>query len=612
LIQLPASDYSDAVANENPESDASKPNLRIEITLVSVVIAIFLVVSIFSMRQKNATSDEVPHIGAAYSYVTQGDFRLNPEHPPLVKELAGLSLLRLHPKADFTDETWSGHKQISFGSKFLFEWNDADQLVYWARMAVVCLGILLGLGIFFCARELYGWQAGYLALVVFLFNPDILAHSQLVTTDLAVACFLFLSVYTFYRTLRQVTLYNVVLFSACVGLTLVTKFSGILIFPILLLVGIAFASSKSAVSTIDAKRPGAPPRLLPTFRQKLYLVAVLLAFGFVVSLGIIWAAYGFQYPISQDPTISTSIDWQHYWTKRGASISFMHMAHNLRLFPEAYTYGFLHALESMEIRYAYLLGDYSDKGWWYYFLITFLVKTPIPLLALILLGFLQIKRFGRGFAVEVMLLLPVGIYWLTAIFNNINIGHRHLLPVYPFLIVFAAKVGRAFQKPVAKRLAILSILLLTWNLTETLIIYPHFLAYFNEIAGGPDNGRRWLTDSNIDWGQDLKGLAAYRQQHPEEPFYLSYFGAAPPEYYGIRAGYLLGFNPQVLKKLDANEVTSYDQIPSGAIVAISATNLSGVHLRHFDFPGTVEFLQKLRAMQPIANIGHSILIYRMP
>jgi 4-amino-4-deoxy-L-arabinose transferase-like glycosyltransferase len=612
LKQPPESDYSGAVPNDNLEPVASKPRFWLEILLVTAAVSIFLAISIFSMRQKNATSDEVPHIPAGYSYVAQGDFRLNPEHPPFVKELAGLSLWRLHPKADFSDATWQGRKQSSFGSKFLFEWNDADQLVFWARMPVVLLAALLGLGVFFCARELYGWQAAYLALAFFLFNPDILAHGQLVTTDLGVTAFLFLSVYTFYRALRRLTFLNVLLFAVCVGLTLVTKFSGILVFPFLLLVGAAFAFSKNAVSTLPSKKPSEPQRVFTTFSEKSYVMVVVLAFATTLSLLIIWACYRFHYSISADPAISEAIDWQHFWSKKGATISFLHLAHNLRLFPEAYTYGFLHALESMEIRYAYLLGDYSDKGWWYYFFVTFLVKTPVPLLLLIFLGFLLIKRYGGGFAAEAMLLLPVGFYWLTAIFNNINIGHRHLLPVYPFLIVFASKVGRAFQKPVAKRLALLSVLLLAWNVTEVMVTYPHFLAYFNEIAGGPEGGRRWLTDSNIDWGQDLKGLAVYRQQHPEELFYLSYFGAVPPEYYDIQAGYLLGYNPQVLKKLDANEVIPYDQIPSGAIVAISATNLSGVHLRHFDFPGTEEFLQKLRAMQPIANIGHSILIYRMP
>ncbi len=583
----------------------------LETAVVAGLLLLFLTLSITSMRQKNATSDETMHIPAGYTYAALGDFRLNPEHPPLVKRLSGLMLLSQQPTVDLNDAAWQNRKQTTFGAKFLFEWNNADQMVFWARLPMVLLAVGLGLGIFFWARELYGWQAGYLALALYLFNPDILAHSQLVTTDLAVSAFMFFSVYAFYKAMRRLTIWNALLFAVTVGLTLVTKFSGILILPILALVGAVFVLSDKMVSQ-DFSKSRTVPRQLSTRREKLSAAMALLAFSVAVSFAVIWLCYGFRYQISADPAISGALDWQHYWNKSGASVAVLHAAYKLHLFPEAYTYGFLYALESMEVRFAYLLGEYSSTGWWYYFLVTFFIKTPVPLLLLILLGFVFIKRYGGGYAQEAMLLLPVGFYWLTAIFNNINIGHRHLLPIYPFLIVFAAKMARAFQPPESRRLAAVVACLLVWNITTTTLVYPHFLAYFNEIAGGPANGHRWLTDSNLDWGQDLKGLAAYQRQRPQDSLYLSYFGTASPEYYGIRAGYLLGYNRQVIQKLDAHEVIPYEQIPSGALVAISVTNLSGVHLRHFDFPGTEEFLQRLRSMQPIDNIGHSILIYRMP
>src|SRR5262249_11687693 len=326
--------------------------------------------------------------------------------------------------------------------------------------------------------------------------------------------FLFFSVYTFYRALRRLTVWNALLFGVSVGLTLVTKFSGILIFPILALVAAVFVLSDKLTPRPPAGEETAPSQPA-TRREKLTAAVALLAFSVAVSLAVIWLCYGLRYSISADPAISQAIDWQHYWDKPGASVSLLHAAHNLRLFPEAYTYGFLYTLESMEIRFAYLLCEYSSTGWWYYFLVTFFIKTPIPLLLLILLGFILIKRYGGGFAAEATLLLPVGFYWLTAMFNHINIGHRHILPIYPFLIVFASKIARAWQPPRAKRLAALMACLLAWNMVETALVYPHFLAYFNEIAGGPANGYRWLTDSNLDWGQDLKGLAAYQREHPE-------------------------------------------------------------------------------------------------
>src|SRR5262249_48053724 len=150
------------------------------------------------------------------------------------------------------------------------------------------------------------------------------------------------------------------------------------------------------------------------------------------------------------------------------------------------------------------------------------VKTPIPFLLLIVLACLLVRRHGAGLAAEAMLLLPVALYAVVSLTSHLNIGHRHLLPMYPFLIVFASKVARLFTSRREPRLRALAAVLVAWCVAETALIYPHFLAYFNEIAGGPSGGYRWLVDSNLDWGQDLKGLARYQQQHSEEPLFLSY------------------------------------------------------------------------------------------
>src|SRR5262249_2917946 len=125
-------------------------------------------------------------------------------------------------------------------------------------------------------------------------------------------------------------------------------------------------------------------------------------------------------------------------------------------------------------------------------------------------------------------------------------------------------------------------------------------------------GYRWLTDSNLDWGQDLKGLAQYRREHADEPFYLSYFGSAYPEYYGIQAQFLPGFNSQMGEKTRRKEEVKFDDVPSGATVAISATNLSGVYLRNYRLPGTERFLTRLQQLQPVAKIGNTIFIYHLP
>jgi hypothetical protein len=155
--------------------------------------------------------------------------------------------------------------------------------------------------------------------------------------------------------------------------------------------------------------------------------------------------------------------------------------------------------------------------------------------------------------------------------------------------------------------------MLAWTALEAAIVYPHFLAYFNQIAGGPAGGYRWLVDSNLDWGQDLEGLARYRREHVDGPFYVSYFGTAPPEAYGIDGAFLPGSLVRGFRApFFRSDVTPFSNVPSGATVAVSATNLQCVYLTNDVVPGIEEFMRRLRGMRPVATVGHSILVYRMP
>ena len=572
-----------------------------------VIFALLLLIIAFtSMRQKNVTFDECDHLPAGYSYVAFGDFRLNPEHPPLVKALAGLPLrfMKAKAKADTNDPTWKNRQEWDFGLKFLYEWNDADRMLFWGRAPMVLLSLLIGLGIYCCAWELYGAKAGYAALALYLFSPDVLAHGQLVTTDLPVAGFLFIAVYTFYRALNRMTPWRVSLTGLAASCALISKFSGVLVFPMFALVGAVFIFTQTPI-TLALSRAESMHRKLSSLGSKCAAVAALIAATAVMGLVIIWAAYGFRYSVSPGPE-SSALNWQQFSTQPGIVVDTLQFVHSAHLLPEAYTYGFLFALKSSVQRKAFLLGERSETGWWYYFPITFLIKTPIPFLLLIALGFFCWRQYGAGLTAELMLLLPVGLYWLVVLSTNLNIGHRHLLPIYPFLIVFASKVARVFDALQPRWLAVACGVLLAWNALETVFIYPHFLSYFNEIAGGPSNGYRWLVDSNLDWGQDLKGLVKYEREHPDEQLFLSYFGNGSPEYYGLKAR-MLPSTP-----MGKREYARFNQVPSGAMVAVSATNLQCLYLTNREIPGIEQFMQRLRNLQPVANIGHSILIYRMP
>jgi hypothetical protein len=368
-----------------------------------VFLVLLLALSLSSLRQKGATADEVAHLPAGYTYLAYGDFRLNPEHPPLIKLLSGIPLLFLQPKVDTSDPTWSQKdpqygwdvNQWAFGRKFLFEWNDGDHLLFWGRAPIVLLSFLLGLGVYLCARELYGWKAGCVALALYLFTPDLLAHGQLVTTDLGLACFLFIGVYTFYRALCRLTAGNILLAGLTVGLALVVKFSGVLIFPMLVLVSAAFVFSRTPVTVLPAKT-GAARRIISSRLGKAAAAAILIAVVAFVGFAVIWGCYGFRHRISPDPQISQTLNWEGYdtHTKPGLALNLIQFARNWRLVPEAYAYGFTYVLRFSEGRFAFALGRSSQAGFWDYFVVTFLVKTAILNMSFIRVATGKEKRCG--------------------------------------------------------------------------------------------------------------------------------------------------------------------------------------------------------------------------
>lgn len=575
-----------------------------QLPYLALFAAVLLLLSLTSVRRKSATFDEGSHLPAGFSYLAYRDFRMNMEHPPLIKLLAGLPLRALSAKADSSHASWKTGDQFYFGEEFLYSWNDADRLLFWGRVPIVLLSVLFGVVVFFCAREWYGAKAGYVALLLYLFTPDLLAHGQLVTTDLGVAGFMFLAVYAFFRALRLLTPIRFLLAALATSCAIVTKFSGVLIFPMLAAIGILFAISATPI----AVRFGKVSRTFNTWAGKLGVVASMLAGSAILSFLLIWSCYGWRHTMTPDPKMSQGIKWDQIGSAESFVADTVRWTREQHLLPEAFVYGFLKTQESTTSRSAFLMGEYSTEGWWYYFLITFAVKTPIPLLLLIVLAAVFIKRYGAGWLAEAALLVPVAIYTVFALSSSLNIGHRHLLPIYPFLIVFTAKMARALEFKRQRALAVVCALLLVWNVVETGKTYPNFLTYFNQFAGGPANGYQWLVDSNLDWGQDLKELAQYRREHPDEPFFLSYFGSAKPEYYGIKARFLPSFNTGNQRRT----VEPVSVVQSGAIVAVSATSLQCANIRNYEAPGIEQFMERLRNRQPIAVIGHSILIYRMP
>ncbi len=171
--------------------------------------------------------------------------------------------------------------------------------------------------------------------------------------------------------------------------------------------------------------------------------------------------------------------------------------------------------------------------------------------------------------------------------NKISIGIRYILPLYPFLIVYASKL-LSLKK--GRILNALIILLCIWYLVGTASICPHYLAYFNELVGGPDNGYKYLADSNLDWGQDLKGLKGYTVERKIKGIKLSYFGTAEPDYYS------LDYRP--VSESEAHKC-------SPGIYVVSVNNLLNIFSRDKD---RFSWLKKYK---PKDKIGYSIFVYEI-
>lgn len=449
---------------------------------VAVLLAALFLQQVLSMRLLSATFDETTHLPSGYSYLKTGDFRLNPQHPPLIKLLCGLPLLLLAPEVDFEDPsfTQSPPDEWNFGGRMLYG-NDADRLLFWGRMPNVLLSLVLALYVFVWARKLYGSGAGLLALFLCAFSPTVIAHGRLVTFDLGLACFSTMTLYHLWRFSRAGAWRDAVLGGVGLGLALASKFSGVLLLaPVALLLGLAVLV------------PARGSRLAPR-RAALALPLVVLLAALVVH-----AAYFFP----SDPGV--------------------------------YLEGLRRVNADHQEGYAsYLMGQFKIGGWWYYFILAFLIKTPVVTLLLLLLAVVFFRRFpSESLVDDAFVVVPALAYVVFTSALADNLGIRYLLPVYPLVFVFVSRLARAVRLHRATRVA--AAVLGLWYAGTALWIYPDQLAYFNEFVGGPSRGHLCLDDSNIDWGQDVKRIKARLDREGIGWVRIRYGPTAYPAYYGIR------------------------------------------------------------------------------
>ena len=577
--------------SEMPVSYPVVLNSRV-VNLIAAVLLTTLALLLFtSVRQESQTFDESTHLFAGFEYWKHGDFGRNPEHPPLVKMLAALPLLsmglREPPPIPFP---YFKAQDYANGVQFLYSAN-ADALLLRGRLAVALFSLTLGLLGFLCAKEMFGPLAAIIALFLYVFEPNLLANGALITTDVGVACLCFASVYTFYRYCKRPSAVRLMLCAILAALTIVAKHSGILVLPMLVLLAVGdlfLAGAGSGAASQDRQRH---------LRQ---LGLALLTIVAISYLGL-WTFYGFRYSARPGqlqiiPSLSAySATLAHPLSQH--LIGFLAGHH---LLPEAYLYGWVDILLISSTRTTFLFGHMFPSGQWFFLPAIFFVKTTLTLLVLLLLvPFARIAGHRREF---VFLTVPVALYLFAAIFSLINMGVRYLLPIYPFCIVLAsAAAASLFTRSVFGRLGVTALMILA--VISSLHSYPDFLAYSNELAGGPAYTYQLFTDSNADWGQGLKWTKSYLDQHPDKDCWFDYYGSplVNPAYYGIQCkplltgfGHLVGFGtPPIPSTLTGT-------------VLISSTETDGLLWG----PDTMNPYKIFRDRAPDATVGNIILVYR--
>ena len=573
---------------------------RTETILLAALALLFVTLTITSFVQKSPTVDEPLHLFAGYSYLKWGDLWVNPEHPPLAKMLAALPLLAIdikdpRPLSVFDNRILESDvgdpPAVRVAQQMLFVQNDADTLFFYAKLPMIALAALMGFFVYLWSRDLFGPEAAIASALFYALDPNILAHSSVVHTDLPFAAFFFIGTYFYWRTLNHFSWKNLLLTALCFGLAAVTKHS----FPVVFLTWgalglISIVSSKPQQCSI-----GAACTPLSRWTKSGIVVVTLLSASMTAYL-FIWAAYGFRFHAT--PGIGQPLPVDQLMPDSSFLQAWVRTINNYHIFPEAWTCGQLFALKRLS-RVSYLFSEISDQGFWWYFPVVFAVKTPLPTLVLSL-GAVGRSFFARGnYGPRFFILIPVVLYFSLAVWSRLNIGMRHILPVYPFLLLLIGGIAAELWRKESwlKRGGL--IFLGGYFLFSSFSIYPHYFAFFNELVGGPKNGHRVLLDSNLDWGQDLRGLKHWMDHNGVKKIHFLYFGKADPQYYGIDAFYLPG--SWVIRDSSNNEVPLH--------LAISANFLYGEKL--FLTQQELAFLKSFQLGEPVANIGYSILVYKL-
>jgi 4-amino-4-deoxy-L-arabinose transferase-like glycosyltransferase len=560
-----------------------------------VLLAVMAATMVAVVRQKGITVDEFVMIPAGYHHLTEGDFRPVSEHPPLAKLAAALPLLFADveaPRRGSHDLQNSGDYSVLVHDFWRANDERYETIGFWSRVPAIALTVLLGAVVFIYARRYWGTRAALFAVALFTLEPTVLAHGRVAQTDIPSALgFLVLS-FTSFEYFRTPSSLRAAFVGLAFGLAAVTKFSMIALGPVLMLLWLGLLIV-------------APNRGL----RRTHLVAQAIPLALAALLAIN-AAYFFQLgrPVPSRGSVSRLVIPASLEEPLSGLSDIADRVLRPSLPPQFVSGIALQFDHVVKGHRAGLLGQYGTDGWWYYFPVAFALKTTLPFLvvsaAAVWWALRRLRTAPEGRLL--ILLLPVMLFTTLLMLSPINIGVRYYLPAYPFLFI----LGGAFLDGVvhryrrhAMRVSMMLVAVFSWIAAEAVRAYPDHMTYMNQLAR---NAPHWwyLSDSNVEWGDDVRGLARYLRARGEQRVGCALLNAQALERYGIERTSIMvgpGHRPEGTRYIAIgasflNGSTVPDRLDNGVILS------EAQRVHHFD---------EFRRRQPETVFGNSIYLYRV-
>ncbi len=545
----------------------ARPERLYAVAVVLVAIAVLRIAGTYGVY--NATWDEPAHLACGMELLQLGQYTYEPQHPPLARVSVALGPY-LAGIRGFTPRLGSMWNE---GLDMLYREGSYFRTLGLARLGILPFFLLGAVLLWLWTQRRFDRLTALVAVLLYTLSPNVLAHAGLATTDMAVTVMLIAAVLAFVAWLEAPTLRRGVLLGLAAGCALVTKFSTVVFLPVCVVAVLLLRWVVERRGWHGAWAVG------PTGRRS-------LGVAFVMAFLVSWAAYGFSLGPLVDAPGAAQIE-------EGGTLGLVERLAALPVYPLSEMVRGVRAVaeHNAEGHTSYLLGEVRDSGWWYYFPVAFIVKTPIPFLLLVGIGGALLTRHvrtERRWQDAVPLVCAAAIV-LVSLTSNINIGVRHILVVYPLLAIVAAFGAASWLR--ARKVAFRAVVigLLAWSVGASAAAHPDYLPYFNALARGAPE--RILIAADLDWGQDLQRLGNVVRQRGIREVAIAYFGSAVPPHH-----------------VDAQlrPLEPYERATGWVAASVWRLWVDDTDGAPYDGFGW------LRAHEPTMRVGRSIFLYHLP